>query len=112
MVVGLVGAFLTAAYMTRCIWLTFFGEYRGGHHEPDVGEFGYEPVGEDIDAEVAELAARGGHGTAVAVASGGHDAHGAGTPTVWPATPVPMAPGPTTTTTPSRTSRRSSSPSP
>jgi NADH-quinone oxidoreductase subunit L len=29
--VGLVGAFLTAAYMTRCIFLTFFGEYRGGH---------------------------------------------------------------------------------
>jgi NADH-quinone oxidoreductase subunit L len=33
MVIGLVGAFLTAAYMTRCVWLTFFGEYRG-HHEP------------------------------------------------------------------------------
>jgi len=32
MVVGLVGAFLTAAYMTRCVWLTFFGEYRGHHH--------------------------------------------------------------------------------
>ena len=57
MIVGFVGALLTAAYMTRCIWLTFFGEYRGGHHEADVGEFGYEPVGEDIDAEVAELAA-------------------------------------------------------
>jgi NADH-quinone oxidoreductase subunit L len=34
MVVGLVGAFLTAAYMTRCVYLTFFGEYRGhGHPE-------------------------------------------------------------------------------
>ena len=32
MVVGLVGAFLTAAYMTRCIYLTFFGEYRGHGH--------------------------------------------------------------------------------
>jgi len=32
MVVGLVGAFLTAAYMTRCVWLTFFGEYRGHGH--------------------------------------------------------------------------------
>src|SRR6266536_736953 len=31
--VGLLGAFLTAAYMTRCIYLTFFGEYRG-HGEP------------------------------------------------------------------------------
>ena len=29
MVVGLIGAFLTAAYMTRCVCLTFFGEYRG-----------------------------------------------------------------------------------
>ena len=32
LVVGLVGAFLTAAYMTRCIYLTFFGEYRGHGH--------------------------------------------------------------------------------
>src|SRR6185436_18347177 len=30
-VVGAIGAFMTAAYMTRCIYLTFFGEYRGGH---------------------------------------------------------------------------------
>jgi NADH-quinone oxidoreductase subunit L len=78
MIVGLVGAFLTAAYMTRCVWLTFFGEYRGGHHEPDVGELGYEPVGEDIDAEAAELAATGGHGVAVAhgaTAVAVHDDH-------------------------------------
>jgi NADH-quinone oxidoreductase subunit L len=32
LVVGLIGAFLTAAYMTRCIYLTFFGEYRGHGH--------------------------------------------------------------------------------
>src|SRR3954451_23648580 len=32
MVVGLVGAFMTAAYMTRCLYLTFFGEYRGPGH--------------------------------------------------------------------------------
>jgi NADH-quinone oxidoreductase subunit L len=31
--VGLIGAFLTAAYMTRCVYLTFFGDYRG-HGEP------------------------------------------------------------------------------
>ena len=30
--VGLVGAVMTAAYMTRCIYLTFFGEYRGHGH--------------------------------------------------------------------------------
>jgi NADH-quinone oxidoreductase subunit L len=32
LIVGLVGAFMTAAYMTRCVYLTFFGEYRGHHH--------------------------------------------------------------------------------
>jgi NADH-quinone oxidoreductase subunit L len=32
MVVGLVGAVLTAAYMTRCVYLTFYGEYRGHGH--------------------------------------------------------------------------------
>ncbi|MGI9119794.1 MAG: proton-conducting transporter membrane subunit, partial [Acidimicrobiales bacterium] len=30
--VGLVGAFLTAAYMARCVYLTFYGEYRGHGH--------------------------------------------------------------------------------
>ena len=30
--IGLIGAFLTAAYMTRCVYLTFFGEYRGHGH--------------------------------------------------------------------------------
>ena len=30
--VGVVGAALTAAYMTRCIYLTFFGDYRGHGH--------------------------------------------------------------------------------
>jgi NADH-quinone oxidoreductase subunit L len=32
MVIGVIGAGMTAAYMTRCIWLTFFGEYRGHGH--------------------------------------------------------------------------------
>ncbi|MEQ1785914.1 MAG: NADH-quinone oxidoreductase subunit L [Acidimicrobiales bacterium] len=34
LVVGLVGAFMTAAYMTRCVYLTFHGEPRG--HAADV----------------------------------------------------------------------------
>jgi NADH-quinone oxidoreductase subunit L len=36
MVIGLIGAFMTACYMTRCIYLTFFGEHRGNaaHHHP------------------------------------------------------------------------------
>ncbi len=32
MVVGLIGALMTATYMTRCVYLTFFGKYRGHHH--------------------------------------------------------------------------------
>ena len=32
LVVGLLGAALTAAYMTRCVYLTFFGDYRGHGH--------------------------------------------------------------------------------
>jgi NADH-quinone oxidoreductase subunit L len=32
LIVGLIGAFLTAAYMTRCVYLTFFGQYRGHGH--------------------------------------------------------------------------------
>jgi NADH-quinone oxidoreductase subunit L len=36
MIVGLIGAGMTAAYMTRCIYLTFHGEPRGAaaHHHP------------------------------------------------------------------------------
>ena len=54
MIVGLFGAFLTAAYMTRATYLTFFGEARGaaaGHHD----------TGDDT--------AHGSH------ANHGHDAH-------------------------------------
>ncbi len=32
MVIGLIGAVMTAGYMTRCVWLTFFGEFRGHGH--------------------------------------------------------------------------------
>jgi NADH-quinone oxidoreductase subunit L len=32
LVVGLLGAVMTAAYMTRCVYLTFFGSYRGHGH--------------------------------------------------------------------------------
>jgi NADH-quinone oxidoreductase subunit L len=31
-IVGLLGAVMTAAYMTRCVYLTFFGDYRGHGH--------------------------------------------------------------------------------
>jgi NADH:ubiquinone oxidoreductase subunit 5 (subunit L)/multisubunit Na+/H+ antiporter MnhA subunit len=50
LVVGIVGAVLTAAYMTRCVYLTFFGEYRGGHaHLPsELDEAEHSP---DMTAE-------------------------------------------------------------
>ena len=44
MVVGLVGAFLTAAYMTRCVYLTFFGEYRGHAPPARVAEGDHRPA--------------------------------------------------------------------
>jgi NADH-quinone oxidoreductase subunit L len=41
MVVGIIGAFMTALYMTRCVYLTFFGEFRGhaaaGSHPHESG---------------------------------------------------------------------------
>src|SRR3954451_11945625 len=54
--VGLIGALMTAAYMTRCIYLTFFGEYRGGHDlhaevVAHVEEHGETELGHAEDAE-------------------------------------------------------------
>jgi NADH-quinone oxidoreductase subunit L len=37
LVLGVVGAFMTAAYMTRVIWFTFFGEFRGHGHPHESG---------------------------------------------------------------------------
>ncbi len=37
MVVGIIGAVMTAMYMTRVIYLTFFGEYRGHGHPHESG---------------------------------------------------------------------------
>lgn len=47
MIIGLIGAFMTAAYMTRATYLTFFGEARGaaagdhGHHDEHVTDHGH-----------------------------------------------------------------------
>ncbi len=66
MIVGLAGAFLTAAYMTRATYLTFFGEPRGAsageHHDDDHGAH---------DAHADH-----GHGAHDSHADHGHDAHG------------------------------------
>lgn len=57
MVLGLVGAFLTAAYMTRATYLTFFGEARGasaGHHDSDhAADHGHADHGHDNHAHDA-----------------------------------------------------------
>ncbi len=39
-----IGAFLTAAYMTRCVYLTFFGEYRGHAPPARVGAGDHRPA--------------------------------------------------------------------
>jgi NADH-quinone oxidoreductase subunit L len=49
MVVGIIGAFMTAAYMTRCVYLTFYGEPRGAaadphHHPHESGPFIVVPL--------------------------------------------------------------------
>jgi NADH-quinone oxidoreductase subunit L len=43
LVMGMIGAALTAAYMTRCVYLTFHGEYRGGdHHDAHADDHGHD----------------------------------------------------------------------
>jgi NADH-quinone oxidoreductase subunit L len=63
MIVGIIGAFMTAAYMTRCVYLTFWGEYRGGHAPeavPHVDEAEHSP--DDTPAALAHDAhAHGPH---------------------------------------------------
>jgi len=54
-IVGLVGAFMTAAYMTRCVYLTFFGEYRGGAEHSEEHELA------DDDAHMALVGHDAGH---------------------------------------------------
>jgi NADH-quinone oxidoreductase subunit L len=63
MIVGLVGAFMTAAYMTRATYLTFFGEPRGAaageHHE----EAGHDDHGHDDHGHDAHAAGHDDHGS-------------------------------------------------
>ncbi len=70
MVIGLVGAFLTAAYMTRATYLTFFGSPRGAaageHHDEGHGHDAHD----SHDAHDAH-----GHDAHDAHDSHGHDDH-------------------------------------
>jgi NADH-quinone oxidoreductase subunit L len=70
LVVGLVGAIMTAAYMTRCVYLTFFGEYRGSvaHELAEVHEAEVHAEGDElVEHHLAEdqddyIPGFGGHG--------------------------------------------------
>ena len=64
MIVGLCGAFLTAAYMARATYLTFFGEARGA------------AAGEHHDEHVTDHADDHDSHDALAHDDHGHDAHG------------------------------------
>ncbi len=84
-VVGLIGAFMTAAYMTRATYLTFFGKARGAaageHHDEEHGHATHGAhdlhdagITEDIledEHEHALVGAGVGHG-----GGHGHDDHG------------------------------------
>ncbi len=62
-IIGLIGAFMTTAYMTRATYLTFFGKPRGGaahfvgHHE----DHSHEPAHDEGHAEAADDAHGHGH---------------------------------------------------
>jgi NADH-quinone oxidoreductase subunit L len=58
LVVGSLGALMTAAYMTRCIYYTFFGEFRGGAHAPHAA---VSHGAEDHPVEEDHLAHDSGH---------------------------------------------------
>ncbi len=76
LIVGLIGAFMTAAYMTRCVYLTFFGEYRGGHH----GEAHAHDVGDElVEHDLADVQ----HADEVAHHGEPHESNGLITVPLW-----------------------------
>ena len=90
LVVGLVGAFMTAAYMTRCVYLTFFGEYRGSvaHelaevHEAEVLAEGDELVEHHLAEEQDDYIPGFGDHADDAHAHGPHESNGLITVPLW-----------------------------
>jgi NADH-quinone oxidoreductase subunit L len=81
MYIGLIGAFMTAAYMMRCVYLTFFGEPRGAA----AGEHHDEHAVHDNDSHDAHAAvghdahgdAHDSHAPVLAMAHAAHDSHDA-----------------------------------
>ena len=52
---------MTAAYMTRCVYLTFFGEYRGGHASTDEADHEHETHVTAHEVEVEHARGRTAH---------------------------------------------------
>jgi len=80
--IGLVGAVMTAAYMYRCVHLTFFGEYRGSFehelvevHEAEALHAGDELVEVHLAEEQDHLDHAGAHG---------HSPHESNGTILWP----------------------------
>jgi NADH-quinone oxidoreductase subunit L len=91
-VIGLIGAFLTTAYMTRATYLTFFGQPRGaaaGHHEDHHGVH----VPGDVDLAHALHTVHDVHEPDEHEPDIGHDPHDADEPVVGhPGKPFRWAP--------------------
>ncbi|MEM9747295.1 MAG: NADH-quinone oxidoreductase subunit L [Actinomycetota bacterium] len=77
--VGLGGAMLTAMYMTRATYLTFFGQPRGaaaGHHDPDHDDTHSHATDEEAEEHELEEATVGAPmPKSLSAAAGGHDHH-------------------------------------
>jgi NADH-quinone oxidoreductase subunit L len=84
LVIGAIGAFMTAAYMTRCVYLTFYGEYRGSveHelaevHEAEVFAEGDELVEHHLAEEQDDyIPGFGAHAAADEHGHGPHESNG------------------------------------
>ena len=72
-ILGMLGAFCTAFYMTRLIAMTFYGEYRGAGHDPHGLSVPSEAHGAAHDDHGHD--AHDAHGAPAAPAHA-HDAHG------------------------------------
>jgi NADH-quinone oxidoreductase subunit L len=75
--VALLTAVLTAFYMSRLVFLAFFGRYRGAEAGVSPAAAAAAPEREPVAAApVAGQAARAAHASAAHAAQGGHGAHG------------------------------------
>ena len=73
-ILGMLGAFMTAFYMTRLMIMTFYGEYRGAGHDPH-GLTVPSEVHHAAEAAAGAEAHRTQSGPQGATQEGAHDAH-------------------------------------